>query len=77
MKPLRPYRPPSNRPSPDMPVLLKAEARELLTHWELTKDKAFVDARLATVDRRYARKGAEQDVRHYMREIRRSERHAG
>ena len=69
MKPLRPYRPPSNRPSPDMPVLLKAEARELLTHWELTQDKAFVDARLATVDKRYA-KNCEEVVRRYMREIR-------
>ena len=74
MKPLRPFRLPSKRPSPDMPVLLKAEARELLTHWLLTKDKDFVEARLATVDKRYSRKGAEQDVRHYMREINRNER---
>lgn len=73
MKPLRPYRPPSNRPSPDMPVLLKAEARELLTHWELTQDKAFVDARLATVDKRYA-KGCEEVVRRLMHEVKRKER---
>lgn len=73
MKPLRPYRPPSNRPSPDMPVLLKAEARELLTHWELTKDKAFVDARLATVDKRYG-KNSEAVVRRLMHEVKQKER---
>jgi len=56
-----------------MPVLLKAEARELLTHWELTKDKAFVDDRLATVDKRYA-KGCEEVVRRLMHQIKREER---
>jgi len=57
-----------------MTILLTAVARELLTTWEITKDKLLVDRHLAAVDKLYG-KGAEQRVRQYMRQVARDERH--
>jgi len=50
-----------------------AAARDLLTTWELLKNKELIDKHLARMDKVYG-KGAEERVRHYMREIRRNER---
>ena len=50
-----------------------AVARELLTTWELTKDKALVDRHLAAVDKLYGA-GSEASVRQYMHRIKRDER---
>ncbi len=58
-----------------MTIILMGHARELLTTWEVTKDKQLVDRHLATMDKRYG-KGAEQRVRQYMRQVNRDERHA-
>lgn len=70
----RPWRPPRDTgPSPDREVLAKGAARELLTTWEVTKDKALVDRHLAQMDKLYW-PGAEQQIRQYMRDIRRNER---
>lgn len=57
-----------------MTIMLTAVARELLTTWEITKDKLLVDRHLAAVDKLYG-KGAEQRVRQYMRQVARDERH--
>jgi hypothetical protein len=48
-------------------------ARELLTTWEVTKDKALVDRHLATMDKRHG-PGAEQAIRQYMRQVAKYER---
>jgi hypothetical protein len=47
--------------------------RELLTTWEVLKDKQLVDRHLASLDKVYGA-NAEQRVRQYMREIKRNER---
>lgn len=60
---------------PDKTIILMGHARELLTTWEVLKDKACVDRHLATMDKRYG-PGAEQRVRQYMRQVARDERHA-
>lgn len=57
-----------------MTILLMAVARELLTTWEITKDKPLVDRHLAAVDKVYG-VNAQARVRHYMREIAKNERH--
>jgi hypothetical protein len=57
-----------------MTILLTAVARELLTTWEITKDKLLVDRHLAAVDKVYGA-GAELRVRQYMRQVARDERH--
>jgi hypothetical protein len=72
----RPFIPARNTgPLPERPVLERAQARELLTHWELTKDKDAVDRQLALMDKLYG-EGAEQRIRQHMRDIARHERHA-
>ena len=75
MKPLRPYKPLSNKPSPDMPALLRAEARELLTTWQATQDKALIERHLSVMDKKY-KPGAEKTVRQLMHEVNRDERSA-
>ena len=50
-----------------------AVARELLTTWELTKDKANVDRHLAAVEKIYG-PGSEQLVRNYMHKVKKNER---
>jgi len=62
-------------PLPERSVLERAAARELLTHWELTKNKAAVDAMLAKMDKIYG-KGAQDRIRQHMRNVARYERHA-
>jgi len=58
---------------PDRTTLLMAVARELLTTWELTKDKANVDRHLAAVEKIYG-PGSESSVRQHMHWIRINER---
>ena len=67
------YRKASNAPSPSLECLLMASARELLTTWEVLKDKQLVDRHLASLDKVYGA-NVEQRVRQYMREIKRDER---
>lgn len=67
------YRKASNAPSPSLEALLMANARELLTTWEVLKDKQLVDKHLASLDKVYGA-SVEQRVREYMREIKRDER---
>ena len=69
----RTYKPPSKRPSPSLHTLLAAEARELLTTWEVLKDKALIERHLATMDKRYT-PGAEKLVRQYMHAVKKYER---
>jgi hypothetical protein len=56
-----------------MTIMLTAVARELLTTWEITKDKPLVDRHLAAVDKVYGA-GSEASVRQYMHRIKRDER---
>jgi hypothetical protein len=72
-RPWKPHYPKHTGPLPERAVLERAAARELLTTWELTKDKALVDRHLATMDKRYGT-GAEQRIRQHMREVARNER---
>lgn len=72
-RPWVPWRPKHSGPLPERPVLERAAARELLTTWEVTKDKALVDKHLAKMDKLYG-KGAEERIRHYMRQIAKHER---
>jgi len=72
-RPWKPGYPKHSGPLPDRGVLERGAARELLTTWELTQDKALVDKHLARMDKVYG-KGAEERIRAYMREIRRNER---
>jgi hypothetical protein len=50
-----------------------ARARELLVHWELTKDKTYVDKLLASSNKVYG-ENAEERIRNWMRVIRNNER---
>jgi hypothetical protein len=72
-RPFKPWYPKHKGPLPDRRVLEMAAARELLTTWELTKNKELVDKHLARMDKVYG-EGAEQRIRQHMREIRRDER---
>jgi hypothetical protein len=63
----------SNRPSPDMSTLLQAEARELLTTWEVLKDKALIERHLDNMDKKY-KPGAEAAIRQWMHWIKKHER---
>jgi hypothetical protein len=69
------YRKASNAPSPSLECLLMANARELLTTWEVLKDKQLVDKHLASLDKLYGA-NVEARVRQYMREIHKNERNA-
>ena len=69
------YRKASNAPSPSLETLLMASARELLTTWEVLRDKALIDKHLASLDKVYGA-SVEQKVRQYMREINKNERNA-
>ena len=59
---------------PDRTILLMAEARTLLTTWEVNRDKAVIDRHLARLDAIYG-PGSEQLVRTYMHKVKRDERH--
>jgi hypothetical protein len=67
------YRRPSQLRSPSLDALLMACGRELLTTWEVLRDKALIDKHLSQLDARYGA-NAEQRVRQYMREIKKNER---
>jgi hypothetical protein len=61
------------KPSPSLHDLLAGEARELLTTWEVLKNKATVDKRLALCDEKFGF-GGERRVRELMRQIKKEER---
>jgi hypothetical protein len=61
------------KPSPSLHDLLAGEARELLTTWEVLKNKATVDKRLALCDEKFGFSG-ERRVRELMRQIKKEER---
>jgi len=67
------YRNASNAPSPSLECLLMACGRELLTTWEVLRDKALIDKHLSQLDARYGA-NAEAKVRAYMHEIKKTER---
>ena len=69
------YRKASNAPSPSLETLLMACGRELLTTWEVLRDKELIEKHLASLDKVYGA-NAEAKVRQYMREIHRNERNA-
>ena len=69
------YKKASNAPSPSLECLLMACGRELLTTWEVLRDKELIERHLKALDARYGA-NAEQRVRQYMREIHRNERNA-
>lgn len=58
---------------PDRTTLLMAVARELLTTWEITRDKDNVARHLAAVDKIYGT-GSESLVRTYMHMVKKNER---
>ena len=73
-RPFKPWYPKHTGPlEPDRTIILMGHARELLTTWEVLKDKQLVDRHLATMDKRYG-KGAEDSVRQYMRQVAKHER---
>lgn len=72
--PWKPHRPKHTGPLPEREILERAQARELLTTWEYTKDKQLVDRHLAKMDKLYG-PGAEQRIRQHMREVKRDERY--
>lgn len=72
-RPWKPWYPKHRGTLPERRVLERGAARELLTTWELTKDKQLVDRHLASMDKRYG-EGAEQRIRQHMREIAKTER---
>lgn len=73
-RPWKPDRPKHRGPlEPDRTILLEGEARVLLTTWEVNRDKAVIDRRLAALDKIYW-PGAEQAVRQLMHRIKRDER---
>lgn len=63
----------SNRPSPSLTVLLMAEARELLTTWEVLRDKQAIERQLKQMDKKY-KPGAEDYIRKLMHYIKKHER---
>ena len=67
------YRKASNAPSPSLECLLMACGRELLTTWEVLRDKELIERHLKALDGRYGA-NAEDKVRAYMHEIKKSER---
>ena len=58
---------------PDRTILEMAVARELLTTWELTKNRLLIDKHLAGLDKVYG-ENAQLRVRQHMRDINRNER---
>ncbi len=73
-RPWKPDRPTHKGPvEPDRTILLTACARELLTTWEVTRDKALIDRHLARLDKTYGA-GSEQLVRQLMHRVKANER---
>lgn len=67
------YRRESGLPSPSLEALLKACGRELLTTWEVLRDKELIDKHLKALDGLYGA-NAEARVRAYMHQIKKHER---
>ena len=67
------YKRASNAPSPSLEALLKACGRELLTTWEVLRDKELIERHLKALDGLYGA-NAERKVRAYMHEIKKHER---
>ena len=67
------YRKASNAPSPSLECLLMACGRELLTTWEVLRDKELIERHLKALDARYGA-NAEAKVRAYMHTIKKEER---
>jgi len=67
------YRRASNAPSPSLECLLMACGRELLTTWEVLRDKELIERHLSQLDGLYGA-NAEAKVRAYMHEIKKTER---
>jgi hypothetical protein len=67
------YRKASNAPSPSLECLLMACGRELLTTWEVLRDKELIDKHLSQLDALYGA-NVEAKVRAYMHEIKKTER---
>lgn len=72
-RPFKPWYPKHRGTLPERQTLERAAARELLTTWEILKDKELVDRHLARMDKLYGQ-GAEQRIRQHMRDIARTER---
>lgn len=74
-RPWKPDRPKHKGPlEPDRTILLMGHARELLTTWEVLRDKPTIERHLATMDKRYG-PGSEALVRAYMHKVKADERH--
>jgi len=73
-RPFVPVGKPTGKPSADRDHMERARARELLTTWQLTKDKQLVDRHLAMSDKWFG-PGAEQRVRDHMKSVAKHERH--
>ena len=73
-RPFIPMGKPTGRPSAERDHMERARARELLTTWLVTKDKALVDRHLAMSDKWFG-PGAEQRVRDHMKSVAKIERH--
>ena len=56
-----------------MAMLLQAEARELLTTWEVLRDKSVIERHLKVMDKKY-KPGAEAAIRQWMHHIKKEER---
>ena len=56
-----------------MAMLLQGEARELLTTWEVLKDKEAIERQLKAMDKKY-KPGAEAAIRQWMHWIKKHER---
>ena len=67
------YRRAINAPSPSLECLLMACGRELLTTWEVLRDKELIERHLKVLDGLYGA-NAEAKVRAYMHEIKKAER---
>ena len=72
-RPFIPLGKPTGRPSADRDHMERARARELLTTWLATKDKALVDRHLAVSDKMFG-PGSEQRIRNHIKAIHQTER---
>jgi len=69
----KPHYPKHLGPLPERRTLEMAVARELLTTWEITKNRELIEKHLGSTDKLYGA-NAHLRVREYMKEIKRTER---
>jgi hypothetical protein len=69
----KPHYPKHSGPLPETKTLEMAAARELLTTWEITKNRELIEKHLGALDKLYGA-NAHLRVREYMKEIKRNER---